>query len=31
MPVPLGEAIRTAVSMPLKLPDLLSPKVAANQ
>jgi len=31
MPVPLGEAIRTAVSTPLKLPDLLSPKVAANQ
>jgi len=31
MPVPLGEAIRTAISTPLKLPDLLSPKVAANQ
>ncbi len=30
-PVPLGEAIRTAVQSPLKLPDLLSPQVAANK
>jgi hypothetical protein len=31
MPVPLGEVLRTAVADPLKLPDLLSPQVAANK
>jgi hypothetical protein len=31
MPVPLGEAFRTALREPLKLPDLLSPQVAANK
>ena len=31
MPVPLGEVLRTAVSDPLKLPDLLSPQVAADK
>jgi hypothetical protein len=31
MPVPLGEVLRTALQTPLKLPDLLSPKVSANK
>ena len=31
MPVPLGEAMRAVLHDPLKLPDLLQPKVVANK